>query len=185
MKETAKNNIHSVFMVALMVVSLTIALNAFVGVIRAVESPESAEPSCGVGREIAETIECTELTKTETQRRYVLTDDERHVVENVVMGEAEGESYNGKILVAQCIFNACLKDDITPSEVVEKYKYAGWNDEPSNDVVQAVSDVFDDGVQVTDEFILYFYAPEYCVSDFHESQRYILTEGGHKFFAEW
>lgn len=116
---------------------------------------------------------------------FELTPAERQIVENIVMGEAEGESYNGKVLVAQCILNACLKDDIQPSEVRSKYKYSGWKENPSDDVKKAVAAVFDDGYKVTDEAILYFYAPKYTKSKWHETQRYILTEGGHKFFAEW
>lgn len=118
-------------------------------------------------------------------KAFEITDEERRIVECVVMGEAGGESYAGKALVAQCILNACEKDNIEPSEVIKKYQYSGWNDEPSEEVKQAVADVFDKGKRITDERILYFYAPKYCNSEWHESQKYIMTEGGHKFFAEW
>ena len=101
------------------------------------------------------------------------------------MGEAKGESYEGKALVAQCILNACLREDIQPSEVRIEYKYAGWNEAPSDEVKEVVSAVFDDGYQVTSEPILYFYAPKVCNSAWHETQRYVITEGGHKFFARW
>lgn len=116
---------------------------------------------------------------------YELSDYERWVVECMVMGEAEGESWDGKALVAQCILNACLKDGITPSEVRAKYKYSGWNENPSEDVKTAVSSVFDDGNTITNEPILYFYAPEVVYSKWHESQCHVITEGGHKFFKEW
>lgn len=103
----------------------------------------------------------------------------------MVMGEANGESYDGKILVAQCIYNACVKDDLQPSQVREQYQYSGWNENPSKDVQEVVTAVFDYGYQLTDEPILYFYAPKYSSGGFHETQRYVLTEGGHKFFARW
>lgn len=116
---------------------------------------------------------------------FELSDYERWVVECVVMGEAEGESWDGKVLVAQCLLNACLKDDLQPSEVRTKYKYSGWNEEPSTDVMTAVTAVFDDGHKVTSEPILYFYAPKYSQGKFHETQCHVITEGGHKFFKEW
>ena len=116
---------------------------------------------------------------------YELSDYERFVVEAMVMGEAEGESYTGKLLVAQCILNAAIKDNIPPSVVRTKYKYSGWNENPSDDVKNAVSEVFDYGYKVTEEPILYFYAPRWCTSAWHETQRHIITEGGHKFFAQW
>lgn len=116
---------------------------------------------------------------------FLLSDYERYIVECVVMGEARGESYEGKVLVAQCILNACLIDGLQPSEVRKQFKYAGWNENPSEEVKQAVSAVFDDGYKVTEEPILYFYAPSLCKSSWHETQRYILTEGCHRFFARW
>lgn len=41
--------------------------------------------------------------------RFELSAAERDVVERVVMAEAGGESFEGQMLVAQCIFNACEK----------------------------------------------------------------------------
>ena len=95
------------------------------------------------------------------------------------------EPYDGQVAVAECILNACLKDGLQPSEVRTKYKYSGWNDEPSESVKKAVSAVFDDGYKITDEFILYFYAPKYTTSKWHESQDFVMEIGGHRFFAEW
>lgn len=115
---------------------------------------------------------------------FQLSEEERYIVECIVMGESRDESYRGQILVAQCILNACIKEDVMPSVIKSKYKYSGWDDNPNESVKKAVSEVFDNGYKETEEFILYFYAPKYCSSSWHESQRYILTEGGHRFFAE-
>lgn len=115
---------------------------------------------------------------------FYLSNYERQVVECIVMGESGGESYNGQVLVAQCILNACLKDGIQPSRVRTKYQYSGWNSNPSDSVKEAVSAVFDDGYKVTNEPILYFYSPKYCTSSWHESQRFVIEVGGHRFFAE-
>lgn len=141
--------------------------------------------------EPVEPIETTTIDTTTTEMvieskpHFELSDYERKIVECIVMGEARGESYDGKVLVAQCIINACVKDSIQPSEVRTKYQYSGWHDEPSDEVKEAVSAVFDDGYKITTENILWFYAPDLCKSTWHETQRYVLTEGCHKFFAPW
>jgi len=87
------------------------------------------------------------------------------------------------MLVAQCILNACEIDGIRPAKVIKKYVYAKARPEPSDSVKRAVSAVFDKGETVTDEPIVYFYAPALVKSEFHESQIFCLREGGHKFFC--
>ena len=121
----------------------------------------------------------------ENEPIFYLSDYERWVAECIVMGEAGSESYAGKVLVSQCLLNACLKDDLQPSEVRVVYKYSGWCEDVTQEVEEAVAAVFDDGYKITEENILWFYAPKYSAGKFHETQRYVLTEGGHKFFAPW
>ena len=146
--------------------------------------------------EIPTTIETvTELTETEpltvesietpNNSQIYFSDYERWVTECMVMGEAGGESYEGQVLVAQCIFNACEIDDLTPSEVRTAFQYSGWNDYPSDSVKKAVSAVFDEGYKITDEPILYFYAYTWSTSGWHETQRFVIEEGSHRFFARW
>ena len=115
---------------------------------------------------------------------FHLTNYERWVVECIVMGETGGEPYEGQMLVAQCILNACLKDNIQPSEVKINYKYSGWKENPTKSVKRAVSAVFDLGEKVVDEPILYFYAPSLCKSKWHETQIFVIELGGHRFFKE-
>ena len=142
--------------------------------------------------EVVETVELTEEQQLEeyeevekVESAFYLSDYERQVVEKIVMGEAGGEPYEGQVLVAQCILNASLKDGIQPSEVRTKYKYSGWNENPSDDVKNAVSEVFDRGYKAVDEYILYFYAPKYARGTWHETQKFVIELGGHRFFAEW
>lgn len=116
---------------------------------------------------------------------FYLNDYERWVTECMVMGEAGGESYEGQVLVAQCILNACEIDGLTPSEVMVEFQYSGWNDYPSESVKRAVSAVFDEGYKITDESILYFYAYTWSTSEWHETQRFVIEEGSHRFFARW
>lgn len=127
----------------------------------------------------AETVE-----PTEPAVRYPLTDAERDVVERVVMAEAGGESFEGQMLVAQCILNAAEKRGVDPSEAVVLYSYTKSRPDPTQRVKDAVAAVFDRGETVVDEPILYFYNPALVTSDFHESQIFVIEEGGHRFFTE-
>ena len=128
-----------------------------------------------------------------------LTEDDRWFIECVVAGECAYEPYEGKLAVAQCYFDAMIKDGLTAREVKEVYQYSGWNPDLDKqdrkmyiEVMEAVHDIFDVGQFVTEKPILFFYAPSLCDSPWHESQNYAMTIGGHKFFyadedenAEW
>ena len=125
----------------------------------------------------------TVLQSTATVR-YALTAAERDTVERVVMAEAGAEPYEGQIAVAQCILNACELEDMRPDEIVIEYQYTDKRPEPTDEVKAAVSAVFDCGETATDAEILYFYAPALVKSEWHESQEYVMTVGGHRFFEE-
>lgn len=131
---------------------------------------------------ITEYIEKPE--KTENESYYPLSDEEYNQLCRVVMAEAGGESFDGQKAVAQCILDACEKEGIRPLEAVTKYQYTPIRKKPSESVKSAVTAVFEYGETVTDENILYFYAPKYCSSEWHESQKFVMEIGGHRFFAE-
>ena len=114
---------------------------------------------------------------------YSLTEQEYTELCEVVMAEAGGECYEGQMAVAQCILNACLKDGIRPPEAVVKYQYTDKRKMPTESVKTAVTKVFANGEKITNEEILFFYAPKYCKSEWHESQRFVAEIGGHRFFA--
>lgn len=118
-----------------------------------------------------------------------LTEDEWWVVQCMVAGEAGWEPYEGKKAVAQCIFDAMLKDGISAREVRDKYQYAGWNDqleyqsrEMYIECMDAVTDIFVSGKFVTEKPILFFYNPALCRSDWHEAQEYWGNAGVQRFF---
>ena len=115
--------------------------------------------------------------------RYRLTADERELICEVVMAESGIEPFDGKMAVSQCILNACEKTGKRPAEIVEEYGYTDLRVEPNAETREAVAAVFDAGETVTDAEILYFYAPELVYSEWHESQTYICTIGGHRFFG--
>ena len=122
---------------------------------------------------------------------YPLSDYELWLVESIVAGESGNQEYWGKVGVASCILNACLKDDIRPEEVQNLYGYSGWydidkyskaNPGMAEEVKLAVHQVFFYG-QVLSTEILWFYNPALTYSSFHESQTHVITIGDHKFFA--
>ena len=133
--------------------------------------------------EIEETADISEES-IESGPRFYLSDYERAELESLVMAESGAESYEGQMGVAQCILNACEKENKQPSEIAIMYRYTKHRPAPNESVKEAVRAVFDRGEVITDAKILYFYAPALVYSAWHESQTYVLTVGGHKFFAE-
>lgn len=166
-----------------------------------ISKPEQSEP------------EHTE-PKTSTYRyAYLihLTDSERHVVESIVAGESGNQPFVGKKLVAQSIYNAMLRDNISPSQVRKQYSYGGYKDidefekeclkaygntNAADECRQAVKEIFDNYSMPTDDFVLFFYAPAHSKGTWHENAKtlkpitYVNEDGsttnyigGHKFFA--
>ena len=170
-----------------------VALTAFLWIRCAIAS--AAEPSQEAAQpyifqnEVGDKISWQEVTKAWAAeagyaKRYDLTDAERWEIASVVTAEAEGEPYAGKVAVAQCILQACEDDNIRPSEALIKYSYAGHRPEPCKDAFKAVQDVFDFGHVASTEPIKYFYAYKRTESKWHETQIYVMTINGHKFFKE-
>jgi hypothetical protein len=117
---------------------------------------------------------------------FPMTDSERSLVEWVCMAEASGSEYDGIRLVAQCILDACVADNLRPDVAIIEYQYSSdrtWA--PTDTVKEAVAAVFDRGDFVTDEPILWFYAPALCTSNWHESKCFVLEAYGHRFFKAW
>lgn len=122
---------------------------------------------------------------TDKSVRYPLTDEERNLIEHIVMSESGNtEPYEGQELIAQCILNACELNDIRPAEAAERYRYIAGSPEPNDSVKAAVSAVFDDGVQVTDEPVLFYYNPDLTDCRWHETQEFVVEVGRHRFFKE-
>lgn len=155
-----------------------------------------------------------EQTESSTYRyAYLihLTDSERHVVESIVAGESGNQPFDGKKLVAQSIYNAMLRDNISPSQVRKQYSYSGYKDidefekeclkaygntNAADECRQAVKEIFDNYSMPTDDFVLFFYAPAHSKGTWHENAKtlkpitYVNEDGsttnyigGHKFFA--
>ena len=145
--------------------------------------------------EPSQPVETAYKIENEFKPVFELSDYERWVVCCMVAGESAGESYEGQWAVAQCIYQACINDGLQPSEVKIQYQYSGWNetlefDDPElwAQIEEIVSQVFDYGEMYVEDEILWFYAPRWMkngVSEWHESQRFVVEIGEHKFFAPW
>lgn len=115
---------------------------------------------------------------------YRISAEDRATLEHIVEGEAGGESYDGKRWVATCLLNAMRKDGMNAEEVRTAYQYVGWSEDVSDETIHAVSQVFDFG-DVTHDTVLWFYAPQWCSSPWHEGQQFVAEIGGHRFFCPW
>ena len=118
---------------------------------------------------------------------FHLSNEERCIVEQVVMQECGHEPYEGIVAVAQCIYNTAIYKEMSPAGVVSvPGQYASPSKEAANENVKmAVSQVFDREEFYVEEPIMYFYAPKYSSGSWHESSpnlEYVCTIGGHKFF---
>lgn len=114
---------------------------------------------------------------------YELTDAERTAVECAVMGEAGGEGEKGQMMIAQCILDACIRNEITPMVMIAEYQVASaYPYQVTDEVRESVSKIFDDGLRVTEEKADLWYNPAIVVSDWHEGQQYVTTIGYHRFF---
>ena len=114
--------------------------------------------------------------------RYDITQEDKITLERIVEGEAGWESFEGKCWVATCLRNAMEKDGLTAEQVRVSYQYSGWKENVSEETERAVAEVFERGNNTHDS-VLWFYAPKWCNSEWHESQRFVAEIGGHRFFA--
>lgn len=114
-----------------------------------------------------------------------LAPEDRELLEHLVMGEAGAESVEAAALVAQAIRDTMVyKGFNSVSEVRQALKYSGnINNEPTQDVKDGVSLIFDQGGMAVKHTIFYFYNPAKCSSSFHESQKFIIEFGGHRYFS--
>lgn len=89
--------------------------------------------------------------------------------------------------VTQCLYNACERDLWAHSVeyIIEEYQYTTPAEWVSDEARNAFDAVFCSGVTFVDfGDALYFYAPAYCESEWHESLPFVIEVGGVRFFEE-
>lgn len=117
----------------------------------------------------------------------ILSDEDRNLLERLVMGEAGSLGYTGCALIAQSVRDTMVLEGITSvSEVIRRYNYTGSTSVKANsNAVNAVSFIFDQNGSAVQHRILYMYESSICSSPWHESQNYVVTYGSVKFFDKW
>lgn len=113
-----------------------------------------------------------------------LTDADRDLLERLCMGEFGSGGFIGAALIAQSVKDAmCFDGYSTVADVIKYYRYDGRTDVGTNDACrQAVRYIFDNNHDAVQHRLLYMYNPYLCTSSFHESQRFILSYQGVRFF---
>ena len=116
-----------------------------------------------------------------------LTDDDRDLLERLCMGEFGSGGFIGAALIAQSVKDAmCFDGYATVADVIHYCRYDGSTDIGTNDACrQAVRYVFDDNCDAVQHRIMYMYNPYMVKSAFHESQNFILSYQGVRFFDRW
>ena len=133
-------------------------------------------------------VEYNEVTEPEVIEEvyWLLTDEERDLVERVVAAEARGESIEGQMAVAQTIMDRCTTRNQSITEVCTApaqfaEPYGGEISEKTQD---AVSFVFDKGEKVFG-LVTHFYAWEEIEPPYWTAEKdYVGEIGGHRFYAD-
>lgn len=129
--------------------------------------------------------------KIETEEWYPffeISNQDRETIQYIVAGEAGYEPIEGKMAVAQALLNAMKKENCSAKQIRKLYQYSGWKtnlntESPENwaEVKEAVNRVFDEGEFVSENPILFFYAPKYSSGKFHQTLPHDQMIGGHSF----
>lgn len=116
-----------------------------------------------------------------------LSDEDRDLLERLCMGEFGSGGFVGASLIAQAVKDAMCFDGYTSVADVIKYcRYDGDTNRGTNDDCRkAVRYVFDDDGDAVQHRIMYMYNPYLVQSAFHESENYILSYQGVRFFDRW
>ena len=111
---------------------------------------------------------------------WVLSDEDRALVESAVMAVAGGESKLCQQAAAQAIRNACEDYGLSVTQVLNEWKYPS-DSNVSDDVKAAVAYIIDH--KAINERLHCFYNPAVQNGDWHESQTFVLQIGNVRFFA--
>ena len=118
---------------------------------------------------------------------FYISDDERYTIACIIAGEAYNSDMDLKTAVAQTIYIAMKIEGCRLNGVISRYD--GYRDRSViedrvwQECQEAIAQIFDRGEMAIDEPIEFFYAPQYCTSDWHESLKYVTTIGGCRFFT--
>ena len=116
-----------------------------------------------------------------------LTDEDRDLLERLCYGEFGSGGFVGASLIAQSVKDAMYYVGFTSvAQVIREYKYTGSTTSGKNQACQqAVKYVFDENHDAVQHRIMYMYNPYMVPSQFHESQKFILSYENVRFFDKW
>ena len=119
---------------------------------------------------------------------FEISNQDRETIQYIVAGEAGYEPIKGKMAVTQCLLNSMKKENCNAKQARKIYQYSGWKTNLNSEspemwaeVKEAVNRVFDDGEFVSENPILFFYAPKYSSGKFHRTLPHDQVIGGHNF----
>lgn len=137
--------------------------------------------------QIEDFSEVVEEPVEEKEPFFYISEDERYTIACIIAGEAYNSDMDLKTAVAQTIYIAMKIEGCRLNGVISRYD--GYRDRSVvedhvwQECQEAIAQIFDRGEMAVDEPIEFFYAPQYCESDWHESLKYVTTIGGCRFFT--
>lgn len=113
-----------------------------------------------------------------------LSAEDKALVEKLVFGEAGDQGFIGAALVAQTIRDTWLLGKYSSMDALRRGQgYTGSiNKGTSQECIDAVNYIFDQGGYAVKHRIMYFYAHEYIYSKWHETQTFVIQYKGHRVF---
>ena len=119
--------------------------------------------------------------------RVTLSDGDRDLLERLCYGEFGSGGFIGAALIAQAVKDAmCFDGYSSVADVIKYCRYDGSTSSgTSEDCRQAVRYIFDENHDAVQHRIMYMYNPYMVQSAFHESQNFILSYSGVRFFDRW
>ena len=101
----------------------------------------------------------------------------------VIECEAGADVYDGKLAIAQCVWNYCDLHDVTVGAALDALQCYTYDREITETSYTAIDDVFEANVRVTEEPILFWCTPAAAERGaWHETQTFVGQFGAHRFY---
>ncbi|MHA0856481.1 cell wall hydrolase [Paenibacillus sp. CMAA1364] len=133
----------------------------------------------------------SQIDKDQSTLQYTVTDKELQTLRKIVMAEAEGEPYEGKIAVANVVLNR-LRSANFPNTIhkviYQKYQFSPVRNgrfdrvKPSTDVIYAVNEALNGRKEVSED--TYYFLSLTLAQDLtvHHTRTFSKTIGNHSFY---
>ena len=168
---------------AVLLLAMFLILGAIAGDAAAEETPDAepeTEPACIIYEEELEPGEYIIQGPV-----YIITDEERELIEKVVAAEARGESIECMMAVSQVIRDRCITREQSVTEVLTAPNQfsAPYDGKVADRIKDAVSFTFDEGHSTFEYPVTHFYASHLIdPPDWTESMEYLGEIDGVSFF---